>query len=104
MTLSSNSPIINKVDTYVGFAVKSGRVIWGLDMLKKAKKAPFVILIDERIGQNSLKQVNLYAERNSVPIVVMPAEHLNNSLARTNVKILSVCDENLAKAILNTIK
>ncbi len=104
MTLSSNSPIINKVDTYVGFAVKSGNVIWGLDMLKKAKKAPFVILIDEQIGQNSLKQVNLYAERNNVEIVVLPAEHLNNSLARTNVKILSVCDENLAKAILNTIK
>lgn len=104
MILSSNSPTISKIDSYVGFAVKSGKIIWGLDMLKKAKRAPFVILIDEQIGQNSLKQVKLYAERNNVELVLLPAEHLNNSLARTNVKILSICDENLAKAIINTIK
>ena len=41
-SLSNSNP--DKISCYVGFAIKSGKVIWGLDMLKKSKKQVYNLL------------------------------------------------------------
>ena len=91
-SLSSSNP--DKISCYVGFAVKSGKVIWGLDMLKKSKKPPRIILIDGAIGNNSAKEAEFYADKYDVD------GSLGSMLKRNNVKLIAVTDDNLAKAIL----
>ncbi|MGN0771360.1 MAG: hypothetical protein ACI4MI_02110 [Christensenellales bacterium] len=98
---SLNSTTLSKISCYVGFAVKSGKVIWGLDLLKKSKKPPYVILLDGKIGKNSAKEAEFYAEKNNVPILALPDDALGELLKRSNVRLVAVTDENLAKAILN---
>ncbi|MEG1535699.1 MAG: hypothetical protein RR416_01870 [Clostridia bacterium] len=94
----------NKVNSYIGFAVKSNCAIFGLDMLLTSRKPPYIILIDKALGKNSLKQINLYKERHStVEIIETEENFLNNLLKRENVKILSIIELNLATAIKNNL-
>ncbi|MGN0789327.1 MAG: hypothetical protein ACI4MY_05255 [Christensenellales bacterium] len=97
-SLSSSNP--DKISCYVGFAVKSGKVIWGLDMLKKSKKPPRIILIDGAIGNNSAKEAEFYADKYDVDVLFLPEGSLGAMLKRNNVKLIAVTDDNLAKAIL----
>ena len=101
---SLNNTQLNKINSYIGFSVKSGKAIFGLEMLKRAKIKPFLILIDENLGSNSLKQTKLYSERNNVKIITLPNNHLNNYLKRNNVKVLSLLDESLCNAIMNIVQ
>lgn len=99
MQLKSNMPI-GKIDCYINFAVRAGKVLWGIDSLERAKRTPFVILFDETLGANSAKQLNLYCQRKNAIAISLPKEYLNNLLKKTNVKVLSITDKSLAGAIL----
>ncbi|MEG1608888.1 MAG: hypothetical protein RR348_03395 [Clostridia bacterium] len=90
----------NKIDSYIGFAVKSRKVIFGLEMLLRARKPPFVVLYDESLGANSLKNMMFYCDTNNVVMLKISANHLNELLQRQNIKILSIVDESLSKAII----
>lgn len=99
MRLKSNIPI-SKIDSYVNFAVRAGKVIWGLDNLERARKNPVVVLYDEALGVSSAKQLAAYCEKKQVKSLQVPANHLNDLLKRENVRVLSVTDESLGNAIL----
>ena len=101
---SLNNTQLSKIDSYIGFSIKSGKALFGLEMLKKSKKKPYLILIDNALGANSLKQVTFFSEKNNVMIITLPENHLNESLKRNNIKILSLLDENLCSAIMNIIQ
>lgn len=97
-SLNNSNP--DKISCYVGFAVKSGKVVWGLDMLKKSKKPPCIVLIDGAIGNNSAKEAEFYANKHNVDVLFLPEGSLGAMLKRSNVKLIAVTDDNLAKAIL----
>ena len=97
-SLSNSNP--DKISCYVGFAIKSGKVIWGLDMLKKSKKHPRIIIIDGAISSNSALEAEYYATKNDVDVLYLPSNSLGTMLKRNNVKLIAVTDDNLAKAIL----
>lgn len=89
-----------KIDSYIGFAVRCGRVSFGLEMLLRAKRPPFVVLYDAALGANSYKNLKYYCVKNKVKAVKLEENHLNDALQRQNVKIISISDESLAKAII----
>ncbi len=99
MQLKSNTPI-GKIDCYINFAVRAGKVLWGVDSLERAKRIPFVILFDETLGANSFKQLETYCSKTGAKALGLPKDYLNNLLKRANVKVLSLTDESLAGAIL----
>lgn len=99
MQLKSNTEI-GKIDCYINFAVRAGKVVWGVDNLERAKRVPLLILIDGALGANSSKQLSLYCQRKQAKSLILPADYLNNLLKRSNVKVLSITDESLANAIL----
>lgn len=98
-----NNMNANKIDSYIGFAVKSNKVIFGLEMLMRAKRPPYVVLYDAKLGANSLKNLRYYCDKNNVKSVELSENHLNDLLKRQNVKILSINDESLANAILSSV-
>ena len=88
----------------VNFAVRAGKVIWGVDNLERAKRTPHLILVDESLGANSAKQLSLYCQRKNTMSLTLPTDYLNNLLKRSNMKVLSITDESLANAIIKYCK
>lgn len=101
MQLKSNIPT-SKIDCYIHFAVKAGKVIWGIDnLVKNNKKTVKIVLYDESIGQNSKKELDRYIENKKVGALALPEDYLNKLLRRENVKVLAITDMSLGDAILN---
>ena len=90
-----------KCNSYIHFAVKANKVLWGLDYIKQSKVLPYVIIYDESLGSNSKKQLMYFAEQNEVELIAVEENYLNNLLKRNNVKMIGIIDESLSKAILN---
>ena len=99
MQLKSNIPI-SKIDCYINFAVRAGKVVWGVDNLERAKKIPLITLYDETLGESSKKQLEKYCLEKKVKSLALPNNYLNMLLKRENVKVLSISDASLAGAIL----
>ncbi|MDE7079236.1 MAG: hypothetical protein K2O95_03885 [Clostridia bacterium] len=100
MRLKSNIPI-SKIDCYINFAVRAGKVIWGIDNLERSKIAPLIVLYDTTLGANSAKQLCEYTEKKRVKTLALPENYLNSVLKREKVKVLSITDVSLATAILS---
>lgn len=101
MQLKSNIPI-NKIDCYIHFAVKSGKVIWGIDnLVRNNKKTVKIVLFDESLGQNSKKDLDRYLEQKNISALALPENYLNDLLRRENVRVLAITDNSLGDAILN---
>lgn len=92
-----------KLDSYIGFAVRSNKVIFGVDRLLESKKIPLVVMYDEELGANSLKHIKLYCERKSVTSYSMPHGYLANLLKREKVKVISIIDVSLGSAIIKDL-
>ena len=92
-----------KCNSYIHFAVKANKVLWGLDFIKKSKFNPYVIIYDNTLGENSRKQMMNYSEENEVELIEVEENYLNNLLKRKNVKMIGIIEESLANAILNNI-
>ena len=103
MQLKINTQI-GKIDCYINFAVRAGKVIWGVDNLERAKRTPHLIRVDESLGANSAKQLSLYCQRKNTMSLTLPTDYLNNLLKRSNIKVLSITDESLANAIIKYCK
>ena len=90
-----------KCNSYIHFAVKANKVLWGLDMIKTSKFIPYVIIYDKALGGNSKKQMEYYAQENEVELIEVEENYLNDLLKRNNVKMIGIVDESLSNAILN---
>jgi len=90
-----------KCNSYIHFAVKANKVLWGLDQIKQSKYLPYIIIYDSSTGANSLKQLINFAKDNNVEIIEVEENYLNNLLKRNNVKIIGIIDESLSNAILS---
>ena len=93
-----------KCNSYIHFAVKANKVLWGIDMIKSSKMIPYVIIYDETLGANALKQMNYYSEEYEVETIKVSKDYLNTLLKRNNVKIIGIVDESLSSAILENNK
>ena len=92
---------INKCRSYVGFAVKKGSALFGVDNVIASKKKPSLILWDEHLSQNSQSRLTRYAIDRAIPIQKFP---LHEVLPNRNCLALGITDVHLSDAIQNAIK
>ena len=86
----------SKINSYVGFAVKSGKVKFGVDNIITCKRAK-VVLYDGALSENSVKRLQNYIEAQNIPAFITDMESV---LKDRNCKALAVLDASLAKAIV----
>ncbi|MCL1945016.1 MAG: hypothetical protein FWF56_04350 [Firmicutes bacterium] len=91
---------MNKLTTYLGFCIKSGKIIYGIDNIISSHKLMYAILYDKSLSQNAISKAKTYAQRNSIPIIELDCL-LQDILHKPNCKIVSILDKNLANAIMN---
>lgn len=88
----------SKIETYIGFAIKKGAVVFGCDNIKKCRKKVHLLLATESLSENSLQTLNACAENLSCNVLQIEDYGI---LLKRNCKALAICDKSLAEAIQN---
>lgn len=94
----------NKLVSYIGFAIKSGKVIFGYDNLFKSKQNPKIIIFCKTLSEKMKNKLDLFAKSKKIKLLTLENFILSDIIKRDNCKVLGICDENLAKVIINEIE
>ena len=88
----------SKVKTYVGFAVKSRKIKYGVDDIIKLKTAS-LILVSDALAESGLGKVKAYALKKSIDCLLIDFENFNDIIQNQSIKAAAILDDNLADAI-----
>ena len=90
---------MNKIISYIGFAIKSKSVVVGQGQLKHFKGKLNLVLVDGKSATNLINLAKTIADKHNCQLIItkLPLEQLSNM---PNIKILGITDENLSKAII----
>ncbi len=102
--IKSGSSILNenKIKTYLGFAIRSGKVVFGYDNLMVTRKNPLLVLISQSQGDKVADKVMKYCMEGKIRCIRLPF-NLEDLLDR-NCKVIAVLDKSLSDAIYNELK
>ena len=90
-----------KIESYLGFCVRSGKILYGVDDIEKHRKKVFLIIVDEALGESSLKKILKAQERLCCPLLTATEGVLPAALHKPAVKAVAIKEKNLATAILS---
>ena len=94
----------SKIQTYLGFCVRARKIVCGTDEIEAQRKSVFLIVFDETLSENSLKNLQRASEKLHCPIVKAAKDALANALSKPAVKAAAIKDESLAKAIVGALE
>ena len=93
-----------KIKTYIGFAIKSGAVIWGLDNILSGCEKSKLILYDNTLSSTGVRKLTNHINKVNAECIKLPPEYsLSDITGRDNVKLIAVTNANLADAIRQNI-
>ncbi len=92
-----------KLDAYLGFCIRSGKITFGVDDAEKQKKGVFLLIADEGLGESSFKTLLKVKQKFACPTLIAEKGVLGERLHRPAVKAVAIKDKNLAEAILSVI-
>ncbi|MBR2966558.1 MAG: hypothetical protein IKC52_03690 [Clostridia bacterium] len=91
----------NKIQSYIGFAIRKGSVVFGCDNIHVYRKKMYCILYTQNISQNSLKILKNKSQEIGCPLLAIDETPI---LTQRNCKAIAICDKSLATAISNNLK
>ena len=94
----------NKIETYLGFCIRAGKIIFGVEMIERQKKGVKLLMADGAIGKNSFKPTVQAHEKFGCPLLITAEGQLGALLHRPAVKAIAITDEHLAAAIVAEAK
>ena len=92
----------SKIETYLGFCIRSRKIIFGAETIEKQKKGVFLLVMDGRIGKNSLKPMLRTQERLGCPLYITDEGALAEWVHRPAVRAVAITDEHLASAMIQS--
>ncbi|MEG1613488.1 MAG: hypothetical protein RR357_04920 [Clostridia bacterium] len=95
-----NTQSTSKIVSYIGFAARARKVVFGADSITKRCKRHRLIILCSTAGENTAKQIKSYAEKTNSPLIVLSGCTIEDILKKQNCKVIAITDENLAKAII----
>ncbi len=90
----------SKAQTFVGFAMRTGRFKIGVNAIYTLKKASLIIVC-KSASENTKKESEKLARRFNVPLLQTATDTLEELTFRGNAKVMAITDKDLAKAILD---
>lgn len=88
----------NKIEAYLGFALRAGKLVLGLNSIETIKKGVYCLLLDEGAAKNSHKEARKLKEKFDCPLLII--RDLGALMKREGCKLAAVKDSSLAEAIL----
>lgn len=92
--------MINKILSYLGFAKKSGSIVYGLDNLEKYKKCVYLVLYSDQLSENSFNKLARLVNERKWRMGALKNKTLDELLMVNNCKIIGLTNESLANAIV----
>ena len=91
---------MNKIRSYVGFAIKSKSILMGQSQIKYYKKELFLILLSNDASENLINLASNVAKRHNCQVLQLNVklEEITNT---ENVKIIGITNDNLANGIIS---
>lgn len=89
---------LTKIKTYVGFAIKSRRIKFGVDDILKLKNAKLII-VSEDLAESGMKKIEGFAERKSIELLKFSKSDFLEVIQNISIKAIALLDENMAVAI-----
>ena len=86
----------DKFVTMIGFAKRSGKIVYGYDNLKSARGIK-LLAVSDTASINLAKDMRSLADKKNVPLVTAPALE---TIVGNNVKALGMTDGNMAQAAI----
>ena len=93
--------MIEKIGAYLGFCIRSGKIVYGVDDIEKQKKGVCLLIADGALSENSLKAMIKAQEKFACPFLVTENGILGELLHKPAVKAVALKDKNLSSAILS---
>ena len=87
-----------KIKTYIGFAIKSRKIKFGVDDIIKLKNAELIIVSDS-LAESGVKKINGFAEEKNIDLINLKEEIFLEVVPNYNIKVTAIVDKNLADAI-----
>ena len=95
---------IQRVKTFVGFAVRANKVVWGTDNVLAYKKKLRLVLISADLAENARAKLSAYCEAKPARLIVVRDVSLAELTHRDGVKAIGVTDKNLSDAIISELE
>ncbi len=91
---------LNKITTYVGFAIRSKSICYGVDNIVKAKC--YLVCYSE-LSDRSIRQLELYCNKEVQRLVKLDKQAMENIVLSNKIMAFGITNENLSKAILENL-
>ncbi len=88
----------SKIQTYLGFALRAGKLTLGVNAAATVKKGVFLLVMDEGTAENSRKEIVKLVKKFACPLITV--QDLESLVQKPNCKLAAVREKNLAEAIL----
>ncbi len=92
---------VDKIKAYVGFAIKSKSILFGLDKIKEKKVE--IIIFSEQLSKSSTIDLRKIAEKNDCKCIEIKNEEMLTLVGSEKVKAFAIQNKELAKAIESNI-
>lgn len=89
---------MDKISSFIGFAIKSNKIVKGLDDLEKTKKRVQLVLYTTDLNENSKQKLDKLTSIKKLQTKEIDPKLLTD-INIIGVKVLGVTDVNLASAI-----
>jgi hypothetical protein len=83
--------------------VRSGKIVYGVEMIDRAKKGVFLLIAEETLGKSSFKTIVNAREKLGCELLLTKQGVLSELLHRPAVKTVAIKENNLAAAILSAV-
>ena len=90
-----------KISAYLGFCIRSGKIVYGVDEIAEHKKRISLLIIDGGLSENSRKEIYKAQERLACPLLETETDLLGELLHKPAVKAVAIKEKNLAAAVLS---
>lgn len=93
---------LSKIKTYIGFSVKSGKIIYGADTLIETKKRVKLIIVCKTLAKSTCEKVQEYASSKGIQVLSFDECLLEDIVNKKNCKVIGLLNKNLAQAIIDS--
>ena len=90
---------MKKIVSYLGFAIKSNKIVYGQDNLEKYHKKMYLILVCHTAKEKMIDFAKAKAKDLGCKLA-MTNDDLSILISRDNCKILGITNESLSSAVL----
>ena len=91
--------MIDKFRTYIGFAIKSKSIVYGVDNIESNLAKDCMVIIDKSLSDNSLNKLQNVVSKANIKIFTIDNITLDELLHTSNCKAIGLTSVNLASAI-----